>query len=130
FAGNLLCKLHPPVVEVAGGDALDARKLDRSPHQAGALHPHADQPEAYRVTRRNGTRRRHREAKGGFAVSVRVEHHRVGGERRARRPCHKITTRDSSSAHGKTSKGEKSEARSQKPVEKQKPFFLFSLLTS
>src|SRR5207248_4064351 len=99
FPGDLLRQLDAAVVEIAGADALDAGKLDRGPHQARALHPDADHAEAYRVARRNGPRGRRREAVSGFAVSVRVEHDGIRGQRRPRSPGHEIATRHLFYAH-------------------------------
>src|SRR5439155_16223086 len=74
FLGDLLRELDPAVVEVAGGHAFDAWKLDRSRHQARALHSDADDSEPNRVARWDRPGRGCRQAVGGFPVSVRVEH--------------------------------------------------------
>ena len=58
LADDFLSEQMAAVVEVGGGDAFDAGKLDGVFEQAGALHADADDAEADAVARRDGLHRK------------------------------------------------------------------------
>ena len=71
-AGDFTRADVPPVVEVAGGGALDAGQGDGPCEQAGPLHPDADHPEAHAVAGGHLLR--------GSAERLRLERDSIHGE--------------------------------------------------
>jgi len=67
FAGNFLRQVVAAVVEIGGGHAFDARKLDSGRKHATAFHAHADHAEADAVV---GARERSAARQGSASSSV------------------------------------------------------------